>query len=196
MEQVLSLVEASAGSALVLAATSAAGKAYADALRKKFGGRLTVYSQWDKTGASEAVRLFKADRTSVLVGTKSLMTGVDASGATCRLVIINRAPRRPANPVDDARVELILERRGNIPRAVATGMVYAEDAATLLSQAAGRLIRSTSDSGVVAFLDDRMVADNPQVYPTPTRKIYASAFADFPHVTTDIEEVRAYFAKH
>lgn len=191
--KVVDLVGASAGSALVLAATSAAGQAYADALRKKYGGRFTIYSQWDKIGASEAVRLFKADRTSVLVGTKSLMTGVDASGATCRLVVINRAPRRPANPVDDARVELILKRNSAMPRGVATGMVYAEDAASLLSQAAGRLIRSTSDSGVIAFLDDRMVADNPQVYPGPTRKIYAGAFADFPHVTTDIEEVRAYF---
>jgi ATP-dependent DNA helicase DinG len=50
-----------------------------------------------------------------------------------------------------------LERRG--PMIAGTGwmLVAATHAALLLAQGAGRLIRSTSDKGVVAVLDPRLV---------------------------------------
>ena len=155
-DKIVELVRANGGSALVLAATGREGKAYAAALRKHLPDSITVHSQWDGPSATRLVSDWRADVSSVLVGTKSMMTGVDAQGATCTLVIVDRIPRSPSNPIDDARMEQIMERQG-VDKWSADRQVYSTDAALLLKQAVGRLIRSASDSGLVACLDPRLL---------------------------------------
>lgn len=125
-----------------------------------------------------------------MVGTRSLMTGVDAPGPTCSMVVIDRVPRSPGNPVDDARVEDLMARL-ECSRHTAARLVYATDAALLLEQAAGRLIRSTSDDGVVAVLDPRLLRGTPVSYPEDTRTLYLSAFARLGERTADLGAVRA-----
>lgn len=179
----VSLVEANLGSGLILSANSAAGKAYTEALRRAAKGRWKVYSQWDGMATGQLVNTWRDDESSVLVGTKSLMTGVDAKGRTCNLVTIDRVPRAKSNPVDDARVEAIMERM-QMDKWAADRLVYPSDAALLLEQALGRLIRSMSDSGLAAVLDPRMLKSGPVSYPEPTRLVYKKAMARFENITT------------
>jgi len=95
------------------------------------------------------VEAFRAEETSCLFATMGFWQGVDVPGATCSLVVIDRLPfTRPGEPLAEAR----RERAG--PTAFAT--VDIPHAATRLAQGSGRLIRSTTDRGVVAVLDPRL----------------------------------------
>lgn len=183
------LVEANGGSALVLAATTSAGRYYAQALRELARGRWDVHSQWDGSQA-RVVQAWRADVGSVLVGTRGLMTGVDAPGATCTLVIVDRVPRAAPNPVDDARRDAVAARLA-LGTWAADLYVYVADAALLLSQAAGRLVRSSSDRGLVAVLDPRLLK-GPSAYQEVARKSLLEALGRFVTKTTDLCEAVAF----
>lgn len=184
-EQIVKLVEANGGRALVLSAKAADGRMYAERLRRALPG-ITVHSQWDGGSATRIVREWRDDVGSVLVGTKSMMTGVDAPGETCSLVIVDRVPRSPSNPIDDARAEQLTERLGD--KWAADRFVYAVDAALLLKQAAGRLIRSGSDTGMCVCLDPRLLKVRPLAYPEPTREIYMEALRAFGVKMTSLDQ--------
>jgi ATP-dependent DNA helicase DinG len=99
------------------------------------------------------VKRFAAEPASTLIGTMSLWQGVDVPGDTCTLVVIDKIPfPRPDDPVTAARSEAV-DRSGGSGFA----SVSVPRASLLLAQGAGRLIRSTSDRGVVAVLDPRLV---------------------------------------
>ena len=75
--------------------------------------------------------------------------GVDIPGAAIRLVTIDRLPfPRPDDPLLEAR----RERAGGR----AFSLIDLPRTATMLAQGAGRLIRTSSDRGVVAVLDPRL----------------------------------------
>ena len=75
--------------------------------------------------------------------------GIDVPGPSLSLVIIDRLPfPRPDEP--------LLQARRDRARADAFRVVDLPRAATMLAQGAGRLIRSTTDRGVVAVLDPRL----------------------------------------
>jgi ATP-dependent DNA helicase DinG len=83
----------------------------------------------------------------------SLWQGIDLPGVTCQLVVIDRVPfPRPDDPLMSARQRAVERRGGNGFMSVA-----ATHAALLLAQGTGRLIRRSSDRGVVALLDPRLV---------------------------------------
>ena len=101
---------------------------------------------------SELTRRFIAEPEVSLFGTLSLWQGVDIPGDTCQLVIIDKIPfPRPDEPLMQARQKAVADAGGNGFMAVA-----ASHAALLLAQGSGRLIRRTSDRGVVAVLDPRL----------------------------------------
>lgn len=186
-QEIVALVTANRGSALVLATSSSSGRRYAEAIRSA-APEVRVLSQWDGGSSHQIVGAWKDDHRSVLVGTRGLMTGVDAPGATCSLVVIDRVPRAPQNAVDQARSALIV-KRGDYDRWAADRLVYVTDAALLLEQAAGRLIRSTQDQGVVAVLDPRLSKECPARYPEPTRRMLLGALSLFSRRTKDRQEV-------
>jgi ATP-dependent DNA helicase DinG len=192
------LFDANGGSGLVLAANGSNGAAYAESLREHARGRWNVYSQWD--GIAHVVDRWRDDETSILVGAKSFMTGVDAKGRTCSVVAIDRVPRKPSNTMDNARVEQIMAEL-NCDKWSAEVMVYVSDAANLLGQEAGRLIRSESDYGVVAVFDFRLLATlgggkNAVAYKEATRRVYKHALRRFPRVSTSLDEAASYLAEH
>ncbi|WP_313409057.1 helicase C-terminal domain-containing protein, partial [Aeromicrobium sp.] len=101
----------------------------------------------------ELARRFAEEPSTCLFGTLSLWQGVDLPGDTCTLVIIDRIPfPRPDDPLMSARQRLVEKRGGN-----GFMQVAAQHAALLLAQGAGRLIRRSTDRGVVAVLDPRLV---------------------------------------
>lgn len=147
------LLEASKGGALCLFSSRSAVKAAADEMRRRFGDKLQILVQGEST-LSGLIDDFTGDSSACLFGTLSLWQGVDVPGDALRLVTIDRIPfPRPDDPLSSARSRYISQRGGNGFMAVS-----ANHAAVRLAQGAGRLIRSTSDRGVVAILDSRIAS--------------------------------------
>ena len=95
------------------------------------------------------VRRFAADEPTCLFATAGFFQGVDVPGPTLIQVVIDRLPfPRPDDPLLSARRELLGPS--------AFGQIDLPRAAMMLAQAAGRLIRTADDRGVVAVLDRRL----------------------------------------
>ena len=106
---------------------------------------LTTLAQGDAQ-LPELARQFVGDPHTNLFGTLSLWQGLDVPGETCQLVIIDRIPfPRPDDPLMSARQKAADQAGGN-----GFMQVAATHAALLLAQGSGRLIRTTTDRGVVA----------------------------------------------
>ncbi|MBN1193364.1 MAG: DNA polymerase III subunit epsilon [Coriobacteriia bacterium] len=103
---------------------------------------------------------FIADERTSLFATKSFWEGFDAKGDTLRCVVI---PRLPFGPVNDP----VLEERRDRDREW-WAHYYLPEAVLELKQAAGRLIRSSTDEGCLVLADARLVGP----------KTYANRFLD------------------
>src|SRR5699024_3951544 len=71
--------------------------------------------------------------------------------------------------------------------------VYVQDAATLLAQAAGRLVRSSTDRGMVALLDPRLRHGTPLAYNSATRNMYMSAVDQYGYDFDHLDDARVWF---
>ena len=149
MDELAALVEAAGGRTLGLFSSMRAAQAAAEEMRARLD--LPVLCQGeDRTAA--LVALFAADPSTCLFGTLSLWQGVDVPGESCQLVVIDRIPfPRPDDPLMSARAQAVSDAGGNGFMAVS-----AAHAALMLAQGSGRLIRRSSDRGVVAVLDSRL----------------------------------------
>ncbi|MGH3198782.1 MAG: ATP-dependent DNA helicase [Streptosporangiaceae bacterium] len=144
------LIDAAGGRALGLFSSMRAAKEAAGALRERI--KQPLLCQGDDVTA-QLVRQFTEDEPTCLFGTLSLWQGVDVPGNSLQLVIIDRIPfPRPDDPLASARQRAVAARGGNGFMTVA-----ASQAALLLAQGAGRLLRTMTDRGVVAVLDPRLV---------------------------------------
>jgi ATP-dependent DNA helicase DinG len=117
-----------------------------DALRPKLPFRILGQRDLPKP---ELIKQFQSDPSVCLFATAGLFQGIDIPGETLSLVTIDRLPfPRPDDPLLDARREAA--------GADAFRLVDLPRATTMLAQAAGRLIRSVHDKGVVAIFDPRL----------------------------------------
>jgi ATP-dependent DNA helicase DinG len=101
----------------------------------------------------ELLRRFRVTKGAVLLGTSSFWEGVDVPGDALRGLVIAKLPFKvPTEPLTAAHCEAI-ERAG--------GDAFAEymlpHAALRLKQGFGRLIRTSTDSGVVVICDARVI---------------------------------------
>jgi ATP-dependent DNA helicase DinG len=101
---------------------------------------------------NELLYQFRTTPHAVLFGTSSFWQGIDVQGEQLSCVIIDRLPFAvPSDPVLQARVKAIENSGGSgffdyqVPKA-----------ALALKQGFGRLIRSTTDRGVLVMLDRRI----------------------------------------
>lgn len=146
-DELYRLITAANGRTLALFTSYRALDAAVDALRPILD--VPVLSQRDQSQKSRLVETFVGDETACLFATAGFFQGIDIPGRTLSLVTIDRIPfPRPDEPLLSARRDVLGDRAFrdiDLPRA-----------ATLLAQAAGRLIRSTTDRGVVAVFDPRL----------------------------------------
>ncbi len=150
LDEIVSLVDAAEGRTLGLFSSRRAAETAAEAVRERLP-HLTTLAQGDAQ-LPELARQFVGDPHTCLFGTLSLWQGLDVPGDTCQLVLIDRIPfPRPDDPLMSAR-QRAADREGR------NGFmqVAATHAALLLAQGSGRLIRTSSDKGVVAILDPRL----------------------------------------
>jgi ATP-dependent DNA helicase DinG len=144
------LMEAAGGRTLGLFSSMRAAKQATAALRERLPFPLLCQGD-DSTG--QLVKQFAEDEETSLFGTLSLWQGVDVPGRSLSLVVIDRLPfPRPDDPLASARQRAAGSRGGN-----GFMEVSATQAALLLAQGAGRLLRTMDDRGVVAVLDPRLV---------------------------------------
>ena len=143
------LIEAAGGRTLGLFSSMRAARQAADALRDQLDVPLLCQGE-DSTGL--LVTKFAEDEATCLFGTLSLWQGVDVPGRSLQLVVIDRIPfPRPDDPLASARQRAVAARGGNGFMTVA-----ATQAALLLAQGTGRLLRTVDDRGVIAVLDPRL----------------------------------------
>lgn len=126
---------------------------------------------------------FRSLGNAVLLGTSSFWEGVDVRGEALSCVIIDKLPfASPGDPVLQARLEAIRQQGMNpfmsqqLPSAVIT-----------LKQGAGRLIRDSSDTGVLMICDPRLRSK-------PYGRIFLASLPAMP-VTNTQQEVEAFFAR-
>jgi len=145
-DELIALITAAGGRTLSLFTSWRAMDAAAEAVRAAVPFRVLTQRDLPKPAL---VREFSRDESSCLFATAGFFQGVDLPGRTLTLVTIDRLPfPRPDDPLLSARREQLGQeafRLIDVPRA-----------ATLLAQAAGRLIRTRDDRGVVAVLDRRL----------------------------------------
>jgi ATP-dependent DNA helicase DinG len=150
LDELRELIIAAGGRTLGLFSSMRAARQAADELRGRIDYPLLCQGD-DQT--SQLITQFAADEATCLFGTLSLWQGVDVPGRSLQLVVIDRIPfPRPDDPLASARQRAVAARGGNGFMDVA-----AAQAALLLAQGTGRLLRTMSDRGVVAILDPRLV---------------------------------------
>lgn len=113
---------------------------------------ITVYKQGDAPRNQLLEKMRKEDNM-VLLGVSSFWEGIDIPGPNLSCLIIAKLPFTvPTEPVYEARAEAIDKNGGN------SFMDYSLPWAVIkFKQGFGRLIRSTSDTGIFAPLDRRLI---------------------------------------
>jgi len=147
-------VEKTGGAAFVLFTSYRDMQQVAGEMQKFFAEK--NYNLLIQGGGAPRTKLldqFRSTPRSVLFGTDSFWSGVDVPGQALSNVIITRLPFAvPDTPLIEAKLELIQERGGD-----AFTEFSLPEAILKLRQGVGRLIRTTTDRGIIVILDNRIV---------------------------------------
>ena len=142
----------------------------------------TLYKQGDAP-RSVLLEAFKRDISSVLMATGSFWQGVDVPGETLSCLIIDKLPfDSPGEPLVGAKIDAIRNRGGNpffeyqVPSAIIS-----------LKQGLGRLIRKSSDRGILSILDIR-------IRNTRYGKLFLKSLPPMP-ITHELDDIDAFFRK-
>jgi ATP-dependent DNA helicase DinG len=145
-DELVALITAAGGRTLALFTSWKAMELAATAVRERVD--VPILTQRDLPKPALVARFAREEATCVFA-TAGFFQGVDVPGRTLSLVVVDRLPfPRPDDP-------LLSARRDVLGRA-AFSQIDLPRAAMLLAQAAGRLIRNSTDRGVVAVLDRRL----------------------------------------
>jgi ATP-dependent DNA helicase DinG len=149
-DEIARILAVSRGRAFVLFTSYANMNAVAERIASRVEYPLLMQGEAPKPVLLET---FRRTPGAVLLATASFWQGVDVAGEQLSCVIIDKLPfASPADPVVQARIERIRNRGGNpfqeyqVPVAI-----------LMLKQGLGRLIRASTDRGILACLDSRLV---------------------------------------
>ncbi len=177
-EEILQLLEASRGRAFVLFTSYNQMQEVHRRVRSRLSFPLLLQGTAPRTALLDR---FRRTPNAVLFATASFWQGVDVQGEQLSAVIIDRLPFAvPTDPVVQARARALEEDGHN-----AFTEYQVPEAILALKQGFGRLIRSGSDRGLLALLDNRI-----------RRKQYGRLFLEsLPayRVTSRLDDVRHFF---
>jgi ATP-dependent DNA helicase DinG len=147
--EIVKLVNVTKGHAFVLCTSNQSMNALYELVSLRVDFPCFVQGSMMKTALLDR---FKNTNNAVLFATSSFWQGVDVRGEQLSCVIIDKLPFAvPTDPIVAARTRFIDENGGksffdySVPQAIIT-----------LKQGVGRLIRSATDTGVIALLDPRL----------------------------------------
>lgn len=147
---IIELAAALDGRVLVLFTSYAQLRQTSQAITARLAlGNILVYDQSDGSSRQALLDGFKTTDKAVLLGTRSFWEGVDIVGDALSALVIVRLPFAvPTDPIFSARGETYTD----------TFSQYAlPDAILRFRQGFGRLIRSSSDRGIVTIFDSRII---------------------------------------
>src|SRR5262245_16164706 len=128
-------------------------------------------------GKSRLLEEFKVTPNAVLFATSSFWQGVDVKGEALSAVIIDKLPFQvPSDPLVSARMARVEREGGN-----AFSDYQLPHAILRLKQGLGRLIRSKTDRGVLAILDNRLSTKG-------YGKLFMASLPDY-KVTDNVEDL-------
>ena len=149
-DELVALITAAGGRTLALFTSWKSMDAAAEAVKARVD--VPVFTQRDLPKTA-LVKAFSEDEHACLFATAGFFQGVDIPGRTLSLVTIDRIPfPRPDDPLLSARREQL--------GPAAFAQIDLPRASMLLAQAIGRLIRNSTDRGVVAVFDRRLGTAN------------------------------------
>lgn len=177
-QRILELLYTSQGRALVLCTSFRGMDEVAEVLRDKLDYTVLVQGSHSR---NVLLANFREETHSVLVAVASFWEGVDVVGESLSCVVIEKLPFEvPSDPVIQSRIEKIKLEGGNpffkfqVPRAVLT-----------LRQGVGRLMRASTDCGVVAIMDVRL-------FNKGYGKTFLKSLPSAP-LTRELSEVQSFF---
>jgi len=148
-DEVIRILNATEGRAFVLSTSLAGMQSLYDNVWAEIDYPCLVQGSASK---GQLLKQFRETRNAVLFATSSFWQGVDVRGEQLSCVIIDKLPFAvPTDPIVAARQRSIEDSGGSsfyeysVPQAIIA-----------LKQGLGRLIRSTTDRGVLAILDPRL----------------------------------------
>ena len=147
---IISTAKAIGGRMLVLFTSYAALKKTSAAITVPLASaNIFVYEQGDGASPNSLLESFKSTQQAVLLGTRSFWEGVDIPGTSLSMVFITKLPFDvPTDPLIAARSEMYEDSFSEY---------YLPEAILKFRQGFGRLIRTSSDRGVVAIMDRRVI---------------------------------------
>jgi ATP-dependent DNA helicase DinG len=146
-DEMKALMTAAGGRTLALFTSNAALYAAIDAMRERVSFPILGPKDYPR---QTLIDMFIDDESACIFASQGFFQGVDFPGRTLSLVILDKLPfPTPTDPLLEARREAI-------GRDKSFGEIDLPMAATSLAQAAGRLIRTDTDRGVVAVFDSRL----------------------------------------
>ncbi len=158
-QEVERLLEVSRGRSLCLFTNWSGLQQVAQRLRGEEGGAAII---WPVRAQGDAPRdallaWFRETPHSVLLATRSFWEGVDIPGDDLSLVVLDKMPfPTPGDPLHAARMRALDEVR----EGASFGQYMLPLMTLSLKQGFGRLVRRSSDRGVVAILDERLTSKN------------------------------------
>lgn len=148
-KEIVQLARISKGNAFILFTSKLDLAFVEDYIHENVDFEYPIIAQREKLTAQAALDKFQRTDHSVLFGLKSFFEGVDIPGQKLRLVVITKIPfPQFGDPLAEAKKKTLGKKWWNfyyVPRMMVD-----------LQQAAGRLLRSVTDKGVVAILDSRI----------------------------------------
>jgi ATP-dependent DNA helicase DinG len=145
-EELVQLITAAGGRTLALFTSWAAMTEAAEAVKGQIPHKVLTQRDLPKPAL---IKEFTSDEATCLFATAGFFQGVDIPGRSLSLVTIDRLPfPRPDDP--------LLSARRDVLGPSAFSQIDLPRASMMLAQAAGRLIRTAQDQGVVAVFDKRL----------------------------------------
>jgi ATP-dependent DNA helicase DinG len=148
-QEIVRLLEISRGRAFCLFTSYSQMNDLYERVRARVRFPLLIQGSAPRTALLEK---FRTTEGAVLFATSSFWQGVDVRGEQLSCVIVDRLPFAvPSDPIVAARVKALQEDGRN-----AFAEYQVPEAVLALKQGFGRLIRSRTDRGILAILDNRI----------------------------------------